>query len=292
MKHKRTHTKKHTPKIALRRTRQQTDTQITPKAVRVQKLLAEHGYGSRRAIDALLAQGAIYINNEVAKPGALASTQDTIHIHSNKVLFKKHTQQVTQILLYHKQALEICSRKDEQDRRVVFASLPNYAKKWHMVGRLDYMTTGLLLFTNNGELAHFLMHPRYQHQRVYLVRTLGTLDADCMNRMQQGIVVDGELLSAKSINALDTQAKNTPANKWYRVVMTSGQNRAVRRLFTACGLEVSRLKRTEFHTIILPNRLATGACQLGTQTMVKELQTEMRNYNGMPNDNKLHTKRT
>lgn len=240
------------------------------KKIRIQKLLAACGYGSRRAIDVLVQTGKIRINNRIARPGDAVCLTDRVYIHGalasiQQSLWSQNTP--CQVLIYNKPPLQLCSRKDQADRAIVFDALPKYARQWIMIGRLDYMTSGLLLFTDSGDTAHRLMHPRFNIEREYLVRAAGSFTKQVAHAMCAGQMVDGEYLQIKAIVAHDSSGYN----RWYQVTMNSGKNRAIRRLFAACGMTVSRLKRIRFGNVCLPKGLPLGRHALLDDTRLAKL---------------------
>lgn len=222
--------------------------------MRVQKLLAQMGIGSRRAIENWIKEGKIQINNKVATLGQMVTLQDKIRINNQPLVLTPLTQK-TRVLIYHKPEGEICSQSTEDGKPSVFTNLPKLNEgKWVMVGRLDVNTSGLLLFTNNGELAHRLMHPRFQVERQYAVRVLGNVSEAMLNRLKKGVMLE----QGKSYFKEITHQGGEGANQWYHVTLTQGKYREVRQLWASQGCMVSRLIRIKYGNISLPRDLKKG----------------------------------
>ena len=217
---------------------------------RLQKLIANAGYGSRRGVEKLISEGRVQLNNKTAKLGDKASLEDKVTIDGNKVDLMRFHQSETQVLLLNKQAGYVCSNKDEKGRKSVFDLLPKDTR-WVMVGRLDLNTAGLLLFTNNGELANRLMHPSYQIDREYATRVLGDVDGEHLHQLTQGLELEDGFAKFERV----TPGGGEGANRWYKVVIREGRKREVRRLWEALGFQVSRLIRVRFGEIRLPDNL-------------------------------------
>ncbi|MFD1121755.1 23S rRNA pseudouridine(2605) synthase RluB [Methylophilus flavus] len=221
---------------------------------RLHKLLALAGFGSRRDMETLIESGRITINGQVALVGAIVNEQDIVRLDS-RILHLPFEPELPQILLYHKPEGELVSQDDPEGRATVFDKLPKIKQgKWIAIGRLDMNTSGLLIFTNSGELANHFMHPRYEVEREYAVRILGELTEDQLAQLKQGIELEDGPANFESIHASGGEG----VNKWYQVVIKEGRNREVRRLFEAFHLPVSRLMRVRFGPINLPPRLKRG----------------------------------
>ncbi|HWI98146.1 MAG TPA: pseudouridine synthase [Burkholderiales bacterium] len=222
-----------------------------PTAERVQKVLAAAGLGSRREIETWIAAGRVSVNGSVVSLGARAGPGDEIAVDGKPV--KAATAEKPRVLLYHKPAGELVTRSDPQGRRTVFASLP--PGRWVAVGRLDLNSSGLLLFTDSGELANRLMHPRYELEREYAARIRGELRPAEKKQLLAGIELDGQ---PARFERIEDHREGEGSNRWYRVVLKEGRNREVRRLFEALGHPVSRLVRLRYGPISLPADLAPG----------------------------------
>ena len=223
-------------------------------APKLHKVLAQSGIGSRRDMENLIADGHVMVNGETAHVGQRVSFGDHVKVNGKPVRLRI-VPPAPRIIAYHKPVGEIVTHDDPQNRPTVFRRLPRLQQgKWQSVGRLDINTEGLLLFTNSGELANQLMHPRFGVEREYAVRLLGTLTAQNKASLLEGVDVEGQKASFKSI----AEGGGDGANHWYRVVITEGRNREVRKLFDTVGLTVSRLIRIRYGTVVLPFGLKRG----------------------------------
>jgi len=218
--------------------------------------LARLGLASRREIEKWIASGRISVDGKVAKLGCRVNAHAKIFV-DNRLVQRNSSESVTRVIIYHKPVGEVCTRSDEKNRKTVFASLPLLrGARWVMVGRLDISTAGLLLFTNNGELANRLMHPSFEIEREYAVRVLGEVSHDVLDRLKRGVKLeDGMARFAKIRRA---RGKEQGANQWYHVVLREGRNREVRRLWESQGVKVSKLLRVRFDGVKLPRSLPRG----------------------------------
>ena len=222
--------------------------------VRIQKLLADAGLGSRRRIERLIADGKVHVNGRVASLGDKASAQDSISVAGRHVALA--ATRVNRVLVYHKPCGVVVSRDDPDNRPTVFDDLPPLAgARWIAVGRLDVNTSGLLLFCTDGELAHRLMHPSSGLVREYLARVHGRVTAGMLERLRNGVALDD---GPARFDTVEEHAGGG-GNRWFRVRLCEGRNRLVRRLWLSQGLEVSRLIRVRFGTVALPRALRAGA---------------------------------
>ena len=230
-----------------------------PDAPKLHKVLAQAGVGSRRDMEQMIVDGRITVNGEPAHIGQRISFGDRIAIGGKPVRFRI-APPPARVLAYHKPAGEVVSHDDPQQRPTVFRRLPRLQQgKWQSVGRLDINTEGLLLFTNSGELANQLMHPRFGVEREYAVRVLGLLEPAQRGKLLEGVEIEGQRAAFKSIE----DGGGEGANHWYRVVITEGRNREVRKLFDAVGHAVSRLIRIRYGSVVLPRGLKRGVwCDL------------------------------
>jgi 23S rRNA pseudouridine2605 synthase len=222
--------------------------------VKLHKVLADVGMGSRREMEDLIIQGRVSVNGMPAHIGQRVGPTDQVRINGKQVHRKIQTKP-PRVLMYHKPAGEIVSQSDPEGRPTVFERLPKARSgRWIAVGRLDFNTEGLLLFTTSGELANRLMHPRYGVEREYAVRILGELDGEQSKALKAGIQLDDG--QARFLRLVDGGGEG--ANRWYHVALTEGRNREVRRMFEAVGHVVSRLIRTRYGMFLLPPRLRRG----------------------------------
>ena len=221
---------------------------------RLQKVLAQAGVASRREIEEWVVAGRITVNGEPAALGQKIGPGDRVKVNGRLVPLR-FNQRSPRVLIYHKPEGEIVSREDPEGRPTVFERLPLLRKgRWLAVGRLDFNTSGLLLFTNDGELANKLMHPRYALEREYAVRVLGALSEEQAKSLIDGIQLED---GPAKFNVLRDEG-GEGANHWYRVTISEGRNREVRRMFEAVGLTVSRLMRVRYGSVELPARLKRG----------------------------------
>jgi 23S rRNA pseudouridine2605 synthase len=220
---------------------------------RIQKLIANAGYGSRRWVERLIEQGRVSLNNHDVKLGDKAVINDKVRIDGKLIDLKRYAETETKVLILNKQAGFICSTKDTEGRKSVFDLLPENSR-WIMVGRLDLNTSGLLLFTNNGELANKLMHPSAQIDREYAVRVLGKVKEEHIKKLTNGVELEDGFAKFHKV----TQGGGEGANRWYRVVIREGRKREVRKLWEFFDFKVSRLIRTRFGDIRLPDKLRSN----------------------------------
>jgi 23S rRNA pseudouridine2605 synthase len=223
-------------------------------APKLHKVLAEAGLGSRRDMEELIIAGRVSVNGEPAHIGQRILPTDQVRING-KLIQRKVSKRPPRVLVYHKPAGEIVSTSDPEGRPSVFDRLPNMkAGKWLAVGRLDFNTEGLLLFTTSGDLANRLMHPRYNIEREYAVRTLGELEEGMRQKLLSGVELEDGIAQFSKI----ADGGGEGVNRWYRVIIGEGRNREVRRMFEAVGLTVSRLIRTRYGALTLPTNLKRG----------------------------------
>ena len=226
----------------------------TSTTFKLQKLLAQKGLGSRRKMEALIAAGEVSVNGKAAIVGDRVGPEDVVRI-GKRVIRLNLEESLPKVLLYHKPEGEIVSRDDPEGRPSVFDKLPHLrSSKWIAIGRLDFNTSGLLIFTTDGVLANRLMHPRFEMEREYAVRILGELTAEQMKQLTTGIELEDGVAAFSYL----AEQGGEGINHWYRVILKEGKNREVRRMFEAIGLTVSRLMRVRFGPINLPPRIKRG----------------------------------
>jgi 23S rRNA pseudouridine2605 synthase len=236
-------------------------------APKLHKVLAEAGLGSRRDMEELIIAGRVSVNGEPAHIGQRILPTDQVRING-KLIQRKVSKRPPRVLIYHKPAGEIVSHNDPEGRPSVFDRLPNMkAAKWLAVGRLDFNTEGLLLFTTSGDLANRLMHPRYNIEREYAVRTLGELEEGMRQKLLSGVELEDGLAQFSKI----VDGGGEGINRWYRVIIGEGRNREVRRMFESVGLTVSRLIRTRYGAMTLPRGLKRGRWEELDENAVRDL---------------------
>ena len=239
---------------------------VTPSH-KLQKILAQAGLGSRREMEELIAAGNVTVNGKVAQLGDRVAMQDCVRVGKRTIHFRSASR-LPRIMLYHKPEGEIVSRDDPEGRVSVFDKLPQLrSSKWIAVGRLDYNTSGLLIFTTDGELANRLMHPRFEVEREYAVRIVGRLTPEKAASLTGGIELEDGLARFDQLSDQGGEG----SNHWYRVILKEGRNREVRRMFEAAGMTVSRLMRVRFGPVNLPPRLKRGKSMELDEAEIKRL---------------------
>ncbi len=222
---------------------------------KLQKVLARVGLGSRRHMEEAIIQGRVSVNGKIAEIGQRIEATDELRVDGRRVDFALEEETRRRVIIYYKPEGEICSRQDPEGRPTVFDNLPNLrGERWVMVGRLDINSSGLLLFTNDGELANRLMHPSNEVEREYAVRVMGEVTPTARQALLDGVTLDDGPAKFESF----TEVGGEGINRWYQVVVKEGRNREVRRLFESQGLRVSRLLRIRYGTVSLPRQLHTG----------------------------------
>jgi 23S rRNA pseudouridine2605 synthase len=227
---------------------------MTETAQRLHKCLAQAGYGSRRAIEEWIRAGRITVNGRMAQVGASVAPGDVVRIDGKTVNWERAVTPLPRVLINNKPSGEVSTRADPEGRATVFDRLPRVAGRWVGVGRLDYTTLGLLLFTNDGELAHRLMHPSSGMEREYAVRILGGVDEAMLRRLREGVMLEDGPARFDAI----MDAGGQGSNHWYHVIVREGRNREVRRLWESQGVTVSRLMRVRYGPVTLPKGLPPG----------------------------------
>ncbi|MND28926.1 23S rRNA pseudouridylate synthase [Pseudomonas sp. JV551A1] len=250
------------------------DTEITPPSgEKLQKVLARIGVGSRRDVEAWISQGRIKVNGVEATLGQRVDLHDAIAVDGKLIKREEAAEATRRVIMYNKPDGEICTRDDPEGRPTVFDRLPRPKEgRWINIGRLDINTTGLLLFTTDGELANRLMHPSYEMDREYAVRVRGEVDDEMIERLKAGVMLeDGP--------AKFTDIQKAPGgegfNHWYHCVVMEGRNREVRRLWESQGMVVSRLKRVRFGPVFLNSDLPMGRWREMTQGEIDILAAEV-----------------
>jgi 23S rRNA pseudouridine2605 synthase len=262
--------KKHEPSI-----KRSADEAVSGAGERIQKVLSRGGLGSRREIERWIDEGRLKINGVLAAHGAHLKAGDYLQLNERVVHWDKFAQQATRVLIYHKPTGEIVTRHDPQGRPTVFAQMPKLdTARWISVGRLDVNTSGLLLLTNNGDLANKLMHPSTEVEREYAVRILGEVSDEKLELLKKGVPLEDGEAKFDQIYFMGGEG----VNKWYHVVVSEGRNRLVRRLWEAQNVVVSRLIRVRYGPIVLPEKLRT---QKHYELTAKELEL-LFEFAGLP----------
>ena len=239
------------------------------EGLKLQKVLATYGIASRRAAEEMIKEGRVTVNSKPAHIGMRVKDSDLIKV-DGRALMKPEQDDTPSFLIYHKPIGQVCTRSDPEGRPTVFDDLPKCPSgRWVCVGRLDINTTGLLLFTNSGDLAERLMHPRYKMEREYAIRTLGHVTPEICEKLTSGVMLDDGL--ARFEHIVVTERTNDGANSWCTAVLVEGRTRVVRRLFEAVNLMVSRLMRVRFGPITLPERLGRGRSRMLSPEKTQEL---------------------
>jgi 23S rRNA pseudouridine2605 synthase len=242
----------------------------SPQGEKLQKVLARAGIGSRREMERAIEQGRVIVNGKLAALGDRVLLTDRIDVDKKRIRLPSPEQQTIRVLLYNKPEGEICSRSDPEGRRTVFERLPHLkSERWIAVGRLDFNTSGLLLFTTDGELANRLMHPASTIDREYLVRIQGDVDEDMKARLIEGVLLDDGVAKFTDIVDGASQANGKGRNHWFYCVVMEGRNREVRRLWESQGVKVSRLKRVRYGNIFIPSHVRVGQW---TELTAKEIR--------------------
>jgi 23S rRNA pseudouridine2605 synthase len=224
-------------------------------AERLQKFLARSGVGSRRDCEKLIKSKKVIVNGQIAEIGSSVNKNDIVEYNGKTLSF---IQSEIKLLILNKPEGVLSSTKREKDIPIVFDFLPESNKKmrWISVGRLDINSSGLMLFTNDGEFANFCMHPSSMIDREYLVRARGDFSNQIKKQMLDGVIIDGVKYQLSDI----VEGEKNSSNQWYSVCLMSGKNKEVRKIFKAFNMEISRLKRTRFGPIFLPSNLRKGKC--------------------------------
>ena len=235
--------------------------------LRLQKFLAQAGLGSRRSCEQFIKNKRVSVNGKVAALGTKVSENDEVTFDGNRVLPKAAD---LKVIMLNKPRGVLSSKKDDKKIKLVFDFLPKVFNEpdWIAVGRLDINTSGLMLFTNDGTLAHQLMHPSFEIDREYLVRARGNFNEQKKKNMLSGVKIEDEIYQFSDI----VPGEKRSSNQWFSVCMLTGRNREVRKLFESQDLEVSRLKRVRIGPIFLPSTLKEGSCINLTEAQIKELQ--------------------
>ncbi|WP_110691579.1 23S rRNA pseudouridine(2605) synthase RluB [Salinicola halophyticus] len=237
---------------------------------KLQKVLARAGYGSRREMETAISAGRVKVNSQVAKLGDRVGARDRVALDDRLISLRAVEEVPRRVIMYNKPEGELCTRKDPEGRRTVFERLPRLkGERWIAIGRLDINTSGLLLFTTDGELANRLMHPSHQIEREYAVRVMGEVKREHVVNMVEGVMLEDGPARFSDVQEFGGEG----INSWFHVVIMEGRNREVRRLWESQGLTVSRLKRVRYGNIFLDKRAKAGEWTEMTQDEIDELST-------------------
>lgn len=229
---------------------------VTPAGEKLQKVLARMGFGSRRDIEQWITDGRVMVNARVAKLGARVDALDSITVDGRPLKQDAETYLQRRVLIYNKPEGEVCTRNDPEGRPTVFDRLPRpHTGRWINIGRLDINTTGLLMFTTDGELANRLMHPSYQMDREYAVRVRGEVTEEMIENLKRGVMLEDGPAKFTDVQAAPG---GEGYNRWFHCVVMEGRNREVRRLWESQDVVVSRLKRVRFGPVFLTSELSMG----------------------------------
>lgn len=222
---------------------------------KLQKVLARSGVGSRREMEEYISAGRVTVDGKVAHLGDRIHANQQVRVDGHPVKIAAEAEQVCRVIAYHKPEGEICSRTDPEGRPTVFDRLPKIKdSRWIAIGRLDINTSGLLLFTTDGELANRLMHPKFEVEREYAVRVFGDVNDAMIQKLRTGVELEDGKANFKKVKSMGGEG----INRWFHVVLTEGRNREVRRMWESQGAVVSRLIRIRYGDLLLPKHLPAG----------------------------------
>ena len=246
---------------------------VAPVGEKLQKVLARMGFGSRRDIEQWISDGRVLVNSRVAKLGARVDALDAITVDGRPLKQEAETYLQRRVLIYNKPEGEVCTRRDPEGRPTVFDRLPRpHTGRWINIGRLDINTTGLLMFTTDGELANRLMHPTYQMDREYAVRVRGEVTDEMIENLKRGVMLEDGPAKFTDVQAAPG---GEGFNRWFHCVVMEGRNREVRRLWESQDVVVSRLKRVRFGPVFLTSELSGGRWREMGQAEVDILSKEV-----------------
>ena len=236
---------------------------------RIHKVLADHGHGSRRGIEQLIKKNKVEVNGKIAKIGQLVSEKDSFKIEGKNIVLSRKGNKDIRILMYNKKVGEVSTRHDPENRPTVFDNLPRLnSERWISVGRLDINTSGLMLFTNKGELANKLMHPSSVIEREYVARIHGLVTEKILQKLINGVKLEDGLARFTDVQ----EGKKGKTNQWFAMVIMEGRTREVRRLWESQNLQVSRLKRVRYGDLFLPANLKQGSYKELSKSEVKVIE--------------------
>ena len=239
--------------------------------IRIHKILADHGIGSRRGIESLIRQKKVLVNGQLAIIGQLVSEKDTFEIEGRSIKLLKKDPTKRRVLMYNKRVGEISSRNDPDHKKTIFDSLPKLRSgRWVSVGRLDINTSGLILFSNDGFFANNLMHPSSNIEREYVARVHGHVSEKIVNNLIKGVKLEDGFAKFSDVQ----RGRKGKTNQWFAMVIMEGRSREVRRLWESQGLEISRLKRVRYGNLFLPATLKPGSFKELTKSEISALERQ------------------
>ena len=239
--------------------------------IRIHKILADHGIGSRRGIESLIRQKKVLVNGQLAIIGQLVSEKDTFEIEGRSIKLLKKDPTKRRVLMYNKRVGEISSRNDPDHKKTIFDSLPKLRSgRWVSVGRLDINTSGLILFSNDGSFANNLMHPSSNIEREYVARVHGHVSEKIVNNLIKGVKLEDGFAKFSDVQS----GRKGKTNQWFAMVIMEGRSREVRRLWESQGLEISRLKRVRYGNLFLPATLKQGTFKELTKSEISALERQ------------------
>ena len=240
--------------------------------IRIHKILADHGIGSRRGIESLIRQKKVYVNGELAEIGQLVSEKDSFQVEGRQFkLFKKEANE-KRVLMYNKKIGEISSRNDPEHKDTIFDNLPKLKQgRWISIGRLDINTSGLILFTDDGSFANSLMHPSSNIEREYIARIHGNVTDSSLEKLVDGVTLEDGFARFTDVQ----RGRKGKTNQWFAMVLMEGRTREVRRLWESQGFEISRLKRVRYGNLFLPSNLKQGSFKELTKSEINSLERQL-----------------
>lgn len=239
---------------------------------KLQKVLARSGYGSRREMERWIGEGRFSINGEKATLGDRVARRDAVQLDGRPIELVSEVDSPRRVLIYNKPVGEVSTRQDPEGRPTVYDHLPPLKNgRWIAIGRLDINTSGLLIFTTDGELANKMMHPSANIDREYAVRVLGNIDEDMVSRLKEGVLLEDGMAKFTDVQFFDGDG----ANKWYHCVVMEGRNREVRRLWESQGIKVSRLKRVRYGSVFMPSDVKIGTWKELENKEVKAISKQL-----------------
>lgn len=235
---------------------------------KLQKVLARSGYGSRREMERWIEEGRITVNGQRATLGDRIGRHDEVQVDGRAAKIVSESESQRRVLIYNKPVGEVSTRHDPEGRPTVYDHLPPLRQgRWIAIGRLDINTSGLLVFTTDGELANRMMHPSANIDREYAVRVLGDVSEEMLERLKEGVLLEDGMARFTDVQFFDGDG----ANKWYHCVVMEGRNREVRRLWESQGVQVSRLKRVRYGSLFMPSDVKTGTWKELSNKEIKQL---------------------